>query len=435
VNLDVVVDALRKARNAGVSIAAWSLYVAEARRVTLGTKDGETGNPHAPLTISESLTGRYKLVWSDGRVSRGTMERRAIEREPEPVLLAARAAAFEDRDGTDVLGPAEFPVVATHDAAAAAVAAGGVEAMVPRLAAIRERVGRHGIRTWSGSMQAATGNARVVTSAGLDVAGDGTSASWSATFDGELGVGHGARALESMSDFESRLDRLVAYVLALRAAAPTRAAGLVPVLLHPDVVDDYVMGVLLHNLDGPQVAHGTGAFRREQFGANSPVLREDLTLRTDPLVPMAAGAYRFSQEGLPARPCTYIEGGRLLTPLLDLKYARRLGLTPTAVPSAMDTLFLEGPAPLAYEQALERAAGGALVLNVLGVHTQDFTSGDFSLSAPQTLAIGTSGIDGRVRGTISGNLFELLKSPDLALVRFPGEHTPGLLCSCRFDPA
>jgi PmbA protein len=101
----------------------------------------------------------------------------------------------------------------------------------------------------------------------------------------------------------------------------------------------------------------------------------------------------------------------------------------------MDTIFLEGPPSISHDEALASAAGGALVLSVLGVHTQDFTSGDFSLSAPQTLAVGGSGIDGRLRATISGNLFERLRADDLALVRFPGQHTPGLLTRCRLDSA
>jgi PmbA protein len=150
---------------------------------------------------------------------------------------------------------------------------------------------------------------------------------------------------------------------------------------------------------------------------------------------MAAGAYRFSQEGLPARACSFLEGGRLKTPLCDLKYARRLGFAPTANPSAMDTLFFEGPPPMTYEEAVASADGGALVLSVLGVHTQDFTSGDFSLSAPQTLAIGPTGLGARLRATISGNVFDLLRSPKLGFVRFPGEPCPGLLVHCRLDPA
>ncbi len=434
-NLDRLLDALKATRSEGFAIAAWSVYVAETRRASVGTKDRETGDPHAPLSLAASLTARFKLVWDDGRVSRGAMERRAIEREPELILAGARASSYDDPDAVDVLGPATFPDVATHDGAVAAIAAGGVEAFAGRLGAIRERVAHHGIRTWSGSMHAAEGTARVVTSSGLDVSGAGTSAGWSATLDGELGAGHGARGLEPMYELTSRLDRLVAFVLGLRAPAASRPGGLLPVLLHPDVVEEFVLGVLLHNLDGAQVAHGTGAFSRSQFEAGALVLRDDITLRTDPCVPMAAGAYRFSQEGLPARPCAFVEQGRLRTPLLDLKYARRLGRAPTANPAAMDTLFFEGETAIGYDDALASAAGGALVLSVLGVHTQDFTSGDFSLSAPQTLAVGPSGLEGRLRATISGNVFELLRAPELSVVRFPGEHTPGLLVRCRLDPA
>jgi PmbA protein len=435
VNLEKLLGALATTRSEGHAIAAWSLYVAETRRSGVGTKDGATGGPHAPIAIADALTARYKVIWDDGRISRGAMERRAIEREPDPILAVAHAASYEDEDAVDILGPATFPEVAIEDAEAAAIAAGDVRPFASRLGAIRERVKANGIRTWSGSMHAAHGTSRVVTSAGLDVAGSGTSAGWSATLDGELGAGHASRRLEPMADVESRLDHLVAFVLALRAPAAFRPSGLLPVIFHPDVVEEYVLGVLLHNLDGAQVAHGTGAFRIEQFGSEIPVLRDDLTLRTDPCVPMAAGAYRFSQEGLPARPSVLLERGRLRTPMCDLKYARRLGLPPTSNPSAMDTLFFEGKPPISYDDALLSAGGGALVLSVLGVHTQDFTSGDFSLSAPQTLAIGPKGLGGRLRATVSGNIFELLRSPALSFVRFPGEHTPGLLVPCRLDPA
>ena len=434
-DLDRLRRALSTAKPDGCGVARWSVFASEIRRITLGTQDRETGSPHAPLTITDGLTARYRIVWDDGKVSRGAIERRGIESEPEIALAGARAAAYVDPDATDVLGPASFPEVATHDPGAAAIAGGAVEPFAPRLAAIRERVLRRDVRTWSGSMHAAAGSSRVLTSEGLEVEGSGTSAGWSASMDGEFGMGHSARRLEGFADFEARLDRLVEFVLALRAPAPPRGGGVVPVLLHPDVVEDYALTALLHNLDGAQVAHGTGAFRRSQFGSGVPVLREDLTLRNDPLLPMAAGSYRYTQEGLPSRECTFIDRGRLVTPLLDLKYARRLGLAPAPGPAAGDTVFLEGPRAISYDDALAKAAGGALVLYVLGVHTQDLTSGDFSLSAPQTLAIGAEGIEGRLRGTISGNLFELLRSEALALVRFPGEHVPGLLVSCRLDPA
>ena len=73
------------------------------------------------------------------------------------------------------------------------------------------------------------------------------------------------------------------------------------------------------------------------------------------------------------------------------------------------------------------------MLAVLGVHTQDPASGDFSLSAPQALAISDGAARGRVRVTLSGNLFEALSDDDLRRVRFPGEDVPGLRIRCAVE--
>ena len=101
----------------------------------------------------------------------------------------------------------------------------------------------------------------------------------------------------------------------------------------------------------------------------------------------------------------------------------------------MDALRFEGAEILELDAAQSHAEGGALVLGVLGVHTQDPASGDFSLSAPQSLAIGSAGIRGRVRVTISGNVFDLLRSDTLGFVRFEGENTPGLLVHTSLAPS
>jgi len=254
------------------------------------------------------------------------------------------------------------------------------------------------------------------------------------TLDGEIGNGFSARAPESEADFEDRLDRLVQTALRLRVDAKPAAGGVLPVLLHPRVVEGYVLETVLANLGGAAVFHGEGHFRREDFGAARPVLREDLRIRLDPLEPLKSGSYRFTSEGLPAGAFTFIDRGRLMRPTLDLKYARRLGLPPTPLPYGVDTIHLEGPEPFGLDAALEQMGDGVMILAVLGVHTQDSASGDFSLSAPQALRVTGGERTGRIRVTISGNLFDLLVDDRLKLVRFEGEHTPGLLLRCSVDP-
>jgi PmbA protein len=434
VRTEALLDAIRRGPRSGPAVRDWSVCFAGSSRLSLGIKDRQAGGAHTPLRLAQSGGARYLLVWEDGKVSRGYMERRQLEDEPLAALATARSAAYRDDDAAQVLGPAGFPEVELAHPGAAAVAAGDTVLIADRLASIRRRVDAHGFRTWSGSISAAEGSSRVVTSAGLDVEGSGTSLGWHVTLDGEIGSGFSARAPESAGEFEGRLDRLVETALRLRTDAEPMEGGSRPVLLHPRVVEDYVLETLLANLGGATVFHGEGRFRREEFGSDRPLLRDDLALRLDPLEPLKIGSYRFTGEGLPAAACTFIERGRLVSPTLDLKYARRLGLPPTPLPYGMDTLHLEGPEPLSLPAALDGIEEGALVLAVLGVHTQDRASGDFSLSAPQALRVSNGDWAGRIRATISGNLFELLADPALRLVRFEGEHTPGLLVHCRLDP-
>ena len=58
-SLERLIEALGSVHAAGCRLSGWTVYVAESRRASLGTKDRETGGPHAPLTLVESLTARY----------------------------------------------------------------------------------------------------------------------------------------------------------------------------------------------------------------------------------------------------------------------------------------------------------------------------------------------------------------------------------------
>ena len=429
-----LLDAIRSFRSAGSGIRDWSVMFSESRGLTLGIKDREIGNPHAPLSLTESSRASYRLIWDDGLVSLGHLERRQLQGDPSEALEYARMAAYDDPDAAWVRGPAPMPDVEMFDDAAAALARGETGLLTDRLTTIHQRIAGRNFKTWSGSFSAGTGASRLVTSAGLDDSSNGTTAGWYVAVNGEAGDGFSARRPEPGDEFEARIDRLLETAARLERPGPAMEAGARCVILSPGVVDAYVLGTLLSNLAGSKVAHGEGHFRREQFGSGEPVLREDIDLRLDPLQPLRAGTYRCTSEGVPASRCAYIESGRLVHPILGLKYARRLGLEPTPLPWSSDTLYLGSPERVSLDKALADASGGVLVLSVLGAHTQDPASGDFSLSAPQALSIEKGALNGRLRGTISGNLFEVLRSNDLRFVAFEGEHVPGLLLTCRFDP-
>ena len=76
---------------------------------------------------------------------------------------------------------------------------------------------------------------------------------------------------------------------------------------------------------GGAVANGRSRFDGDDFKSGRRVFREDFSVETRPLVPLSLGSFGFTDEGVPAREVTLVENGRLVTPALGLKHARRLG--------------------------------------------------------------------------------------------------------------
>lgn len=417
------------------TVAAWSVHAIAARRLSVGTKDGETGNPHAPVSIADALALEWKIVFRDGKVSRGSADRSGIPTGGEEGLGEIERLATEDPDARDVAPQASMPEIALRDPSAARLVEGDLDPVRHWLEAVRARVGDGAARSWSGSLAASVATVRVATSSGLDARSETTHLSWHAVFDGEAVAGRASRSLEALDDLAPRLDRALAYRRALSEPSELRGGADRPVLLHPDVVESWVIPALLKNLSGRAVDRGESAFDAASFRERRPLLGERLTIALDPTRPLGSGSYRFTPEGIPARPVTLVDGGRLVSPILDLKHARRFGLLPTAVAHGTDTVALSGVPRLSAAEAMGDADGGLVALRVLGVHTLDAASGDFSLAAPQSLRIAGGRARGRVRATLVGNLFEALRDPRLRFVAFEGEPQPGILIRGRVDPA
>jgi PmbA protein len=111
--------------------------------------------------------------------------------------------------------------------------------------------------------------------------------------------------------------------------------------------------------------------------------------------------------------------------MLDLKYARRLDLPPLTPPGSEHSVLIEAATDRPSEEVIAGVEDGLLVLSVLGLHTQDRTSGNYSLSAPQTLLIRDGTFQGRVKATLSGNFLDHMRDDAFSLVRFAGQHSPG----------
>ncbi|MEN8151099.1 MAG: metallopeptidase TldD-related protein [Planctomycetota bacterium] len=423
---ELVEEEVRRFSSGGVSTDGFRISLAESAKAELGVESNRAGSPYRPLTVTDLAGGSFLIRWSDGMVSRGALSRTGRDGIRE-VLESACEGRYDDPDAAifaEACEPVDVPLFSDDTAA---VAEGrSPEALPDLLAVLTDLKEEHGAEVLDASGRASRARRRVVTSGGFAGEAESTVFGWSFALDSLVWDGHESREVPG-ADEVGMLARLTAADYeGLREPAGETPRGEMDVLLHPRVAESFFGTFLYPNLSGAAVANGRSRFTADDFREGRRVFREDLGISVRPHVPMSVGAFGFTDEGVCSREFELIDGGRLTTPTLSLKYARRLEMSPASLPAAVEGLHFSLNGEIDREAAL---AGGEVVLvhSVMGLHTQDAVRGEYSVLAPQGVLYRDGKAMGRVTATLNGSFFEDLSSADLRLVGFPGFAGPGLL--------
>lgn len=199
-----------------------------------------------------------------------------------------------------------------------------------------------------------------------------------------------------------------------RLGAGRPAGGRQPVILDREVVAEF-LGLLGAALSADAVLKGRSFLAGKIEAA---VAARTVSVIDDPTLPGAVGSAPCDDEGQPTRRKVLIESGRLLGYLHSLETAHRLSVAPTGNGFRRD--FESLPQPRAGNLVLQPGAnspiqwtsdagGIVLVDEILGAHTMNPVSGDFSVGASGLIC--ERGGSRPFRGaTIAGNLGALFES-------------------------
>lgn len=258
---------------------------------------------------------------------------------------------------------------------------------------------------------------------GIAVADRSTSASAAASLvleDGDRSISAGesrsAHKLGPGLDARAVAREAGTTIESLRKPKPAKAKGATDVVLRPDAAMELVTSLAVSAVAGDDAMRGKTVWSEKR---GQPVAAPTLDLADDPWFTSAIGATPIDGDGLATQRLPIIAGGVLRTFLFDAWDAHRHGQpgTRSAVrggfKSRPDTgthhLVLSSPSARPYEKLLAGIDEGFLVDSVLGAHTANITTGDFSVTAPSVWRIHKGALAGPVSEiAIGGNLPDLL---------------------------
>jgi PmbA protein len=227
-------------------------------------------------------------------------------------------------------------------------------------------------------------------------------------------------------DFSRRFSGLDLARVAARAARNATSllgARVIPTMRCQAVFDNHVATELLElvadSFLGENVAKGKSLFGGK---LGEPIFSGLVTVRDDGLLSGGMGSAPFDGEGVPQQNTLLVQKGELQAFLYDSYWGKRMGAASTGNSArssiknpprlAAHNLFME-PGEGTLDTLIAGVGKGVLITNVMGMHTANRISGDFSVGAAGFFIEGGA-VRHPVKGiAISGNLLELFAGIDL----------------------
>jgi PmbA protein len=220
------------------------------------------------------------------------------------------------------------------------------------------------------------------------------------------------------SPFLESLDVNAVGAQAARFATELLGAKAPPTMQCPAVLRNSVVADLIEFLSSSFSAEEIAKGRSMLAGKKGEKLFSGaVTLIDDGLLAGGYGTSPFDGEGVPSGRTTLVDGGFISGALYDVYYARKNGAEPTGSasrgiksPPSISTSNLYLPAGQKTEaQLYDGISKGILITDLMGVHTANPVTGDFSLGASGIL-IENGKLTRPVRGfAVAGNVLETLR--------------------------
>jgi PmbA protein len=398
-------------------------YLVESESRTQEWSEGQPEN----LAISKGQGIGLRVV-NEGRLgfcSTNKSDTEAIDWMSESAVSAAQATAPDV--SLELPQPAPVRPIVDLELEDSSLAASSYEKRAAFLSTIENEVKKRDKRLTKvlrASYREGRYASTVVSSHGMSASTSGTSVSFSlacvAVEGQETQVGYGFQAARHYADLKPGwvIDKTVENTLALLGGKQV-PSGRYDLVLDPFVAAE-MLELLADALRGDQVLKGK-SFLAAHVGEQ--VAARCLTIVDDGLLKRGLGTSHFDAEGLPTQRTVIFAEGVLQGFLYDSASARKAKTRSTGnagrasykgLPEPETTNFFIKPGSLAPEALISGIESGLFVHNVMGLHTVDTVSGDYSLGI-----MGERIEKGRrthgVRGvTIAGNLLDLLKNVEAA---------------------
>ena len=419
-------DQLKLYQHSHPQLTAWRFDLYEMAGQEIGLKNNKLGGPYSAPSYKSSISGEVYLIWSRQRFTVAKLDAQAVA-EFDAYMKLWEKTAYYDPDGVELYNPKQLPEPVLVDPKVSEAVAGNFETGFQLLNDGLQRLLEDGLNKIDGKFKCFQVRRHLMNSAGFKLEYDQTPLEFFFEGNDSYGEGYQEKKWPDPAEVERIISNTGTITKLLARDYQTSLSGPIKLLMPPGTADSFLNHFLMTNLSGSLTVNNQSRFSLSDFQNGLQVLHPKLSLSINNLMPWRAFSYPCTAEGVPGGAIDLIAKGRLQTPIFNLKYAKKAGMAPTPLPLGGRGFFLTSTEAIpAWDDLVKGTERGLIVYSVLGLHTQDASSGRFSLTADQCLLVEQGEIKGKVKAVINGDFLGALAAEETELAKVVGEDNPGV---------
>ncbi|MDD3647214.1 MAG: metallopeptidase TldD-related protein [Candidatus Dojkabacteria bacterium] len=400
--------ALLKTLQSDKEITNYRITVGKGNSLSLGIYGKKIGGAYTPISNHSKVSGELHIEWQDGEISRLGITGKSLER-PLDTINSAKAVKIKDEFSHDFVEryTIQNPINQYSDSLLEMIK-DNQTFLVDQLAGLQDIESGFGLKSFEIDILASTSETVVSNSKGLELRESFSSFTIQSSLESRSFFTISSREPINIIEYSDCIELLGRMFQAQEKKADLSNPKNIKIMLSPDAAWSLLSFFITNNLRGSLVSNNLAKFKEIDFKKRKRILPEWFNFYSDPAKEMTPGASNFTSEGVRSIPTCFIKQGQLQTPILDLKHSRKLKSKPTALISGPHTTsFLDKKHKVTeLKKYIEETEEAIFVPYFLGMHTQNQTTGDYSLPAPYAIYVKDGKLQGTMKVIITGNLFE-----------------------------
>lgn len=393
-------------------ISDFRLISSDKESVTFGSTGEKLGGAYDPVHFDSRLSGEIMVEWEDGTISKSNITSSWLKdfEKNMKVLYELRYKDEADKNYLEKQDVSRFTSQASKTISEQSfeydeILVEKIEKLKKWMSELKEKVQYTGV--WVSSQ-----NRRFSNSQNNDLEEEQSFVGLYGSLGEKIGFDISGRELVDLDKMELFMDRTEVLYKAMQNSYSGGDFEGTKVIFDPDVWWSIFNHFILYNISGSALYYKQSCFNIEDFESNKSFAPESLDLTIYPNLEMTVEARNFSSEGwvYPGK-YTFIENGSLVAPIANHRFSKLLSVEPSPGISSQKLVdFGDVEESESIDDIVADTTDGVHVTAILGLHTRDSSSGEFSLVAPNLLVVKDGEYKGRVELMIRGNMFDILKN-------------------------